>query len=189
MPSSLSHALVAVALGSAMAPRALLRPFLIVGAATAVLLDIDAVGRLLNDGPGDIEWLGGHRGFTHSLAGAALIGTLAALATTRNPQYAGSRLRFGLFVGTAAAAHGALDAFTSIGAATSPVQFFSPFSTRGYTSSWQPIGGPFSELFMCILPLLALTRLICHYRAISWPRWRDTEVIELQVGRGMDRRG
>ncbi len=67
-------------------------------------------------------------------------------------------------------------------------QFFSPFSTRGYTSPWQPIDGPFSELFFCIVPLLVLTRVICQYRGIAWPRWRDTGVIELQVGRGADER-
>ena len=189
MPSSVSHALVAVALGSAMAPRPLLRPFLVTGAAIAVLIDVDAAGRLLNDGPGDLEWLGGHRGFTHSLTGAALFGSVAALATLGRARFGGSRVRFGLLVATAAAAHGALDAWTSIGALTSPVQFFSPFSSRGYTAPWHPIDGPFSELLLCVLPLLALTRLIFHYRGIPWPRWRDTQVIELQVGRRMDRRG
>lgn len=189
MPSSVSHALVAVALGSALAPRPLLRPFLLAGAATAVLIDIDAAGRLLNDGPGDLEWLGGHRGFTHSLTGAAMFGSLAALATLGHARFDRARLRLGLFVAMAAAAHGALDAFTSIGAETSPVQFFNPFSTRGYTAPWHPIAGPFSELLLCVLPLLGLTRLICHYRGIPWPRWRDAQVIELQLGRGMEARG
>ena len=45
MPSSLSHAMVAVAAGSVIAPRRLLRPFLIIGAVCAVLPDIDAIGR------------------------------------------------------------------------------------------------------------------------------------------------
>ena len=188
MPSSISHAVVAVVLGSALAPRPLLRPFLVVGAGCAVLPDIDAIGRILNDGPGDIEWLGGHRGFTHSIAGAVLTGTLAALATRPSAAWQGSRLRFATFITIATAAHGALDAWTSIGAETSPVQFFSPFSTRGYTAPWHPIDGPFSEVFLCIVPLLAITRLICHYRGFGWPRWRDTRVIELQVGRGVDER-
>jgi hypothetical protein len=88
----------------------------------------------------------------------------------------------------ATAAHGVLDAWTSIGAETSPVQFFSPLSTRGYTAPWHPIGGPFSELFLCIVPLLVLIRLICHYRRIRWPRWRDVETIELRLGKGDESR-
>lgn len=150
--------------------------------------DVDAIGRLLNDGPGDIAWLGGHRGFTHSIAGAVLTGILSALATLRSAAWRGSRLRFALFITLGTAAHGGLDAWTSIGAETSPVQFFSPFSTRGYTLPWQPIEGPFSELFLCIVPLLVVTRVICQYRGIAWPHWRDTGVIELEVGRGVDER-
>jgi membrane-bound metal-dependent hydrolase YbcI (DUF457 family) len=178
MPSSLSHAMVAVAAGSALAPRPLLRPFLIVGAVCAVIPDVDAFGRLY--GGIDIEALGGHRGFTHSIAGAVSAGLVAAVATLPSARWAGHRLRFGLFIVVATAAHGLLDAFTSIGATTSPVQFFSPFSTRGYTAPWQPIEGPFSELFLVLLPLIVLTRAIWYRRGIRWPR-RDAGVIRLPL--------
>jgi membrane-bound metal-dependent hydrolase YbcI (DUF457 family) len=162
--------MVAVALGTAVAPKPLLRPFLVTGVVCAVLPDIDAVGRILQGGWDDIEALGGHRGFTHSLAAAALAGFVAASATAGAPRWAGVRVRFGLFVALVTAAHGALDALTAIGAVTSPVQFFSPFSTRGYVSPWQPITGPFSELVLVVLPLFALTRLLFHFRRFPWPR-------------------
>jgi membrane-bound metal-dependent hydrolase YbcI (DUF457 family) len=167
MPSSLSHGMVAVAIGTAVAPRALLRPFLVAGTIAAVTPDLDAIGRWI--GGGDVEWLGGHRGFTHSLPFAVLAGCVAAAGTIHDRRWSGYRLRFALFVAAAVGAHGALDAFTSIGATTSPVQFFSPFSDRGYVSPWQPIHGPFTELFYCLLPLIAVTRVICQLRRIAWP--------------------
>ena len=180
MPSSLSHAMVAIAVGTAIAPRPMLRPFLVTGAICAVVPDLDAIGRL--SGGGDFEWLGGHRGFTHSLTFAMLLGSLAATATFSDRRWTGYRLRFGLFAAAVTAAHGSLDAFTSIGAVTSPVQFFSPFSTHGYVSAWQPIHGLFSELFYCLLPLAGLTRLACHLRSIPWPgRRRKPQAFDLRT--------
>jgi inner membrane protein len=172
--------MVAVAVGTAAAPRRLLRPFLVTGAICAVIPDLDAIGRWT--GGGDVAWLGGHRGFTHSLPFAALAGSVAAIATMRDRRWRDYRLRFGLFVAIVTAAHGALDAFTSIGAVTSPVQFFSPYSAQGYVSPWQPIHGPFSELFYCLLPLVGFTRLMCHVRAIPWPRARSaTQTLNLRT--------
>ena len=163
--------MLAIAVGTAVAPGPLLRPFLVTGAICAVVPDLDAIGRWT--GNGDVDWLGGHRGFTHSLTWAALAGAVAAVATLGNRRWSGYRLRFGLFVALVTAAHGALDAFTSIGAVASPVQFFNPFSSQGYVSPWQPIRGPFSELFYCLVPLTGATRLACHRRAIPWPRFRQ----------------
>ena len=182
MPSSLSHAMVAVALGSAVAPRPLLRPFLIAGAVCAVVPDLDAIGRTFGNG-GDIEALGGHRGFTHSLAGAALAGLLVSFATLPDRAWSGHRLRLTFFIMAATAAQGVLDAFTIIGATTSPVQFLSPFSTRGYVSPWKPITGPFSELFFVLLPLIALTRWIWYVRGIPWPQRRREDPIVLKLDR------
>jgi membrane-bound metal-dependent hydrolase YbcI (DUF457 family) len=170
--------MVALAAGSALAPRTLLTPFLVSGAVCAVLPDVDAFGRLY--GAGDIAALGGHRGFTHSIAGAMSLGLVAVAATLPSARWAGHRLRFGLFIVLATAAHGVLDAFTSIGATTSPVQFFSPFSTTGYTAPWHPIDGPFSELFLVLLPLLVLSRATWYRREIPWPR-RDAEAITLAL--------
>ena len=155
-----------------MAPRPLVRPFLIVGATCAVIPDLDAIGRPLYHAAGDLEFLGGHRGFTHSLAFALVVGVIAGMATMRNARWNRVRLRFAIFVALATALHGVLDTLTSIGAVTSPVQFFSPFSTRGYTSPWHPLHGPFSELFLLFLPLLGVTRLTWRLRGIPG---RDVE--------------
>ena len=158
--------MIAVAAGAAVAPRTRLRPFVVIGALCAVVPDIDAIGRLLPVDDGDVEFLGGHRGFTHSLAFAGLAGVATAVATLVSRAWDGYRARFMIFIALVTAAHGALDALTSIGATTSPVQFFSPFSTRGYTSFWHPIQGPFGELFLCLLPLLFITQYVWHARGL-----------------------
>ena len=158
--------MVAVAAGAAMAPPARLSSFLIAGAVCAVVPDIDAIGRLLPVDDGNVAFLGGHRGFTHSLAYAALCGIAVAAATSVSTAWKGARARLMLFVAFATASHGALYALTSIGATTSPVQFFSPFSTRGYTAAWHPIHGPFGELFLCLLPLAFITRWVWQARGL-----------------------
>ena len=173
--------MVAVALGTAIAPKPLLRPFLITGIVCAVLPDVDAIGRPFAGGIHDLDALGGHRGFTHSLPAAALTGLVVTIVTLGNARWTGYRLRFALFAAIATAAHGALDAFTTIGAITSPVQFFSPFATRGSVSPWLPIQGVFTELAYVLLPLIAVTRLICHVRQIPWPRRSPTEPVTLDL--------
>lgn len=122
MPSSLSYAMVAVGLGSAIAPRRLLRPFLLIGAASAVIPDVDAICRPFYGAAGDIEALGGHRGFTHSVVFAAVMGLVASSAILVNERWKGYRLRLGLLVAAATCLHGVLDLFTRVGAETSPVQ-------------------------------------------------------------------
>jgi len=161
--------MIAVAAGAAVAPRTRLRAFLIIGAVCAVTPDIDAIGRMLPADDGALEFLGGHRGFTHSLACAGLAGVVVASATPVSRAWDGYRVRLALFVTFATAAHGALDALTSIGATTSPVQFFSPFSAHGYISPWHPIHGPFGELFLCLLPLSCITRYVWYARGLPRP--------------------
>ena len=170
-----------VAIGSAMAPRQLVRPFIVAGAVCAVLPDLDAIGRWWYGGAGDFSALGGHRGFTHSLTYAAMCGLAAPLLTVGSARWRGARARFGVFIALATASHGMLDALTTIGATTSPVQFLSPFDTRGFTFAWKPIHGLFSELFLMLLPLIAVSRLTCHLRGIAWPRRRSHEAVTLDL--------
>ena len=179
MPSSLSHAMVAVTVGSLVAPRELIRPFLIIGATCAVLPDIDAIGRPFYGVTGDLQTLGGHRGFTHSITFAALLGIVVSSVTAIDRRWRGQRIRLAVFIAIATALHGVLDLFTSIGASTSPVQFFSPFSTHGYALSRHPINGPFSELFLCLLPLIGVTRATWYVRGIPWPRRRSQPIVSL----------
>lgn len=166
MPSSLSHAMVSVAAGSVAAPKPLLRHFIFLGAICAVLPDIDAVGRPF--GLGDLEFLGGHRGFTHSWSFAAMLGVLLALSTTRGREWDGHRIRFAVFIALVTASHGALDYLSRIGAQEG-VQFLSPFSTHRFTQTWHPINGFFGELFVLFIPLVAFTVLVRRWRRSAAP--------------------
>ena len=159
--------MIAVAGGSLAAPRPLLQPFLVAGAICAVIPDIDAIGRPF--GLGDLEFLGGHRGFTHSFLFAGLVGLAAGCSTLASSRWRGYRLRFGVFMALATMSHGLLDTITSVGAMNDGVQFLSPFSTHQFTISRHLVHGGISELFFLFLPLLLLTRLTWHLRGIPWP--------------------
>ncbi|MEO5799373.1 MAG: metal-dependent hydrolase, partial [Gemmatimonadales bacterium] len=106
MPSSFSHA----AVGFTVAYVALPRPkrttgMLWAAACCAALPDLDNIGVLFGH-PDLADYLGGHRGFTHSFFFAALLGLLVA--------YRAGALK-GVVIAAATASHGLLDAFTTQG--------------------------------------------------------------------------
>jgi inner membrane protein len=105
----------------------------IAGAVCSVIPDIDVIGFRFGVHYGDF-W--GHRGFTHSLAFAALLSGALALTLFRCG-LAGIR-RFVLFayLFLATASHGVLDAMTNGGLG---VAFFSPFENSRYFFPWRPI--------------------------------------------------
>src|SRR5216684_7442787 len=122
MPSIPTHFLVGAALGQAAGPR--LRSdwrFWAVALVCSALPDVDVIGFGLGVRYGDL-W--GHRGMTHSLLSAAIIG-LAAAAGFSQPWREKWKLAFLFFVITAS--HGVVDALTNGGLG---VAFFSPFDTH-----------------------------------------------------------
>ncbi|HET7584281.1 MAG TPA: metal-dependent hydrolase [Gemmatimonadaceae bacterium] len=133
MPSAVSHAVVALAVGTAFRRPGPPARFWVLAAACAVAPDLDIVGL----------WAGvpytsmlGHRGLSHSLFGAAVLATLALLAF-RGERWRAERGTFWLcfFVGTAL--HGVLDAMTYGGGLG--VAFFAPFDTHRFFLPWRPI--------------------------------------------------
>jgi inner membrane protein len=97
-----------------------------------MLPDLDVIGFRFGVHYGDF-W--GHRGFTHSLAFAALLATGVAAVLGRGSFSINTALVWAyLFVATAS--HGLLDAFTDGGLG---VAFFSPFHSGRYFFSWRPI--------------------------------------------------
>lgn len=131
MASLLTHAFVGVALGQAAEPK-LRGDWRFWGAAVfcSVVPDIDVIGFRFGIHYGEL-W--GHRGLTHSILFAAVIGTLigAALGSSWGERWQPALL---LFVITAS--HGALDAMTNGGLG---VAFFSPFDVHRYFFPWRPI--------------------------------------------------
>jgi inner membrane protein len=102
-------------------------------AACSVIPDLDVIGFRFGISYSDF-W--GHRGFTHSLAFAALlaIGVLAVGFRRGAPGIGRFPLAAYLFLATAS--HGVLDAMTNGGLG---VAFFSPFDNSRYFLPWRPI--------------------------------------------------
>ena len=79
----------------------------------------------------------GHRGFTHSLFFAALVGLVTATLATRGKWASDhSFLKLAIFFALITASHGFFDAMTSGGLG---VAFFAPFDDTRYFFPWRPI--------------------------------------------------
>ena len=169
MPSSFSHAAVAIALGSLAAPRPLLRPFVVAGALCAVMPDLDIVG------PGGFGLLGGHRGFTHSLTFAALVGLASAVVVRTRPEWRGARIRLLLFIAVATATHGCLDSLTSV---SRGVQLLSPFSFQQFRVPLLRSGA--EELVRLFLPSMVLAGLVLYVRGCRLPRFEREHILSIR---------
>jgi inner membrane protein len=133
VPSAFSHAVVGLSLGACFAPPGSRVRLLAVGAACAVLPDLDVAGLPYGF---HLDHPLGHRGLSHSLPFAVVLA--AALTLAIFPRGAGGLGRFGvwLFLFAATASHGLLDAFTNGGRG---VAFWAPFSDARYHFPVTPI--------------------------------------------------
>lgn len=150
MPTSVSHALAAGAIGAILVPESTNRRYWIVGVACAVAVDLDAIGRPF--GHPDIAFLGGHRAVTHSLPFAVALGAVATIAFFRQQMWDGHRWRIGAYLVLATASHGLLDLLTTRGQG---VGLLMPFNSVRYESAWRPVQG-LNEIWIVWLPLLAV---------------------------------
>jgi len=169
VPSLFSHAAVAIAIGSLVAPRRLLRPFLVAGAVCAVMPDLDIVGS------GRIDVLGGHRGFTHSFTFAGLVGLTSAVIVLRRPEWKGARFRLLLFIAIATATHGILDSVTSV---SRGAQLLSPFSLHQYRVPLLRSG--LEELIRLFLPSVLLAGLVLYLRGCRLPRVQRDAILSIR---------
>ena len=132
MASAFSHAIAASAISAAFYRAGVPKRVWIAGIACSVLPDLDVIGFRFGVHYGDF-W--GHRGFTHSLALAALpAAVLAASISRTRPEISRVSLFVYLFLSTAG--HGLLGAMTNGGLG---VAFFSPFDNQRYFLPWRPI--------------------------------------------------
>jgi inner membrane protein len=173
--SVLSHPAVPLAVAVALGPTRVSPALTAAACAASALPDIDALGFLAGVPYGHPL---GHRGFTHSIVFALLVGAAATLFC-RSLQ--ATPLAAFAIVFLATASHGILDATTTGGLG---VAFFSPFSNRRYFFPWRvlvvsPIGvAPFfsswglrvlrSEAVWIWLPCAAVASAAATIRAI----WR-----------------
>lgn len=126
----MSHIAVPLAFGVGLGPRVIPRRLLIAGVIASVVPDLDVIGFKFHVAYGDAF---GHRGATHSLTFAVLLGLLAMLFASR--LQSGRAMAF-LFVCLSAASHGILDTFTNGGLG---VALLWPWSTERFFAPWHAI--------------------------------------------------
>lgn len=133
MPSMFSHAVASVGIAACFYRPGIPNRVWLTGALCSVIPDLDVVGFRFGIHYGDF-W--GHRGFTHSVAFAALLSAAALIVVF--PQGVPNLGRFALwaYLFLATASHGFLDAMTDGGLG---VAFFAPLDNTRYFLPWTPI--------------------------------------------------
>src|SRR5690242_19259009 len=132
MPSIFTHAAVALGIGACVYPN-IPKQAVILGAASAVIPDLDVVGFSFGIHYGDFL---GHRGFSHSVLFAALLALAATLLLAGGNRRVPSLFVLWTYLFLATASHGFLDAMTDGGLG---VAFFAPFSNERYFFPWMPV--------------------------------------------------
>jgi inner membrane protein len=107
--------------------------FWLVAIVCSILPDADVISFALGI-PYEAFW--GHRGFTHSLLFALIIGVLATALFFRKNQSTVRMIGYTLFFTLSTASHSLLDAMTSGGLG---VAVFSPWDNARYFLPWRPI--------------------------------------------------
>ena len=140
MPTVFSHAIAATALGQWFPQRRLPARFWIWTAVCAVLPDVDVIGFSFGISYDDML---GHRGLTHSIPFAVVVGFVAArsCANSNTLGFGIRDLGFGIwplwmYFMAITASHGLLDALTNGGRG---IAFFAPFSSQRFFFPWRPI--------------------------------------------------
>ncbi|MGH8651868.1 MAG: metal-dependent hydrolase [Gammaproteobacteria bacterium] len=135
MASAFAHIGSAVAIGAVFSRQTLPRRFWWLGALCSVLPDLDIIGFFWGIPYAHVM---GHRGFTHSLAFAALwSGLLVAALRCAYGEGMGFTLFLYFFLCTVS--HGVLDAMTDGGLG---VAFFAPWNNERYFLPWRPLKVP-----------------------------------------------
>jgi inner membrane protein len=130
----LSHSIAALAVGKVVPWRPKGTIFWLLTAICAALPDIDVVGFGFGIRYRDML---GHRGLTHSLPFALIVGCLAALiAFGKVKIFSPAWWKLSAYFFVIIASHGVLDAMTNGGLG---VAFFAPFSNGRYFFPWRPI--------------------------------------------------
>jgi inner membrane protein len=131
MCSVLTHPVVPIALATVLPQDTLSPTLVLVGAACAVIPDLDVIG--IKFGVGSHPLLG-HRGLTHSIVFAAVLGALLTYTLFRNSPSPSWVVCLFLFFSTLS--HPLLDMLTNGGRG---VALFAPFSNARYFFPWRPI--------------------------------------------------
>jgi len=132
--SAFAHVAVAYALGKTFTLSIPARRLWSLTVLCCLLPDVDVLGLLWGI---PYEHPLGHRGFTHSIVFAILVGlTVPRLASPTVPYGTRPYLMVALYFSLVTMSHGILDAFTDGGLG---IAFFAPFDSSRYFFPWRPI--------------------------------------------------
>jgi inner membrane protein len=133
VPSIFSHAIFASAVGSAYTTQAMPLRYWVLTAACAMLPDADAIGFAFGV---RYDSMLGHRGLTHSIAFAVLIGLAVGMFAFGKRLTGPGKLQLVLYFTLVTLSHPLLDAMTNGGRG---VALLAPFSAERYFFSFRPI--------------------------------------------------
>lgn len=133
MASIFGHVLAAFALGKGFSNAIVNWKFILLGIICAILPDADVIGFSFGV---KYESFWGHRGFSHSLLFALIIGVLITVIFYSRIFFSKKGVVLILYFTMCTASHAVLDALTTGGLG---VAFFSPFDTTRYFFPWRPI--------------------------------------------------
>jgi inner membrane protein len=131
MPTIFSHAIFATAIGKVYTSEPLPLRFWLLTAICSMLPDADVVGFIFHIKYGSMF---GHRGITHSIAFALLVGIIVGMCCFKQTQISRSKLI--LYFSLVTLSHPLLDMLTNGGLG---VALFAPFSGERYFFPWRPI--------------------------------------------------
>lgn len=133
MASAFGHAFTAIAIRSGYSKTINDWTFLLLGIICSILPDADVLSFKFGIA---YEAFWGHRGFTHSIVFAFLLGFFVTVVFYSKLISSKKGLYYILFFSLCTLSHGMLDAMTSGGLG---VAFFSPFNSTRYFFPWRPI--------------------------------------------------
>ena len=134
MPSTVTHLIVGLVGGRTVAATKMPRHFWFLSVFCAVLPDMDVLGFRFGISYSDFF---GHRGFSHSILFALLVGVFVSYAFfPKRKIFSKSRLLLVFYFSFMTASNGILDALTNGGLG---IAFFSPFDNTRYFFPWRPI--------------------------------------------------
>ena len=133
MASAFGHALAAITMGTSFSKTLKNWKFWTLGIICSILPDADVIGFQFNIA---YESFWGHRGFSHSLLFAALVGIVVTVLFFRKDAFSKKGLGLMFYYFLCTASHAVLDALTSGGLG---IAFLSPFDDTRYFFPWRPI--------------------------------------------------
>ncbi|WP_438424401.1 metal-dependent hydrolase [Aquimarina macrocephali] len=133
MASIFAHGFTAYAFGKSFSKEIYTKKLWILGIICSILPDADVIGFKYGI---TYESFWGHRGFSHSLFFALLLGVIVTFIFYSKKTFTKTGAALILYFTICTAFHGVLDAMTTGGLG---IAFFSPFDTTRYFFPWRPI--------------------------------------------------